>query len=1227
MKFKKLVVLILFCLTYALWANSNSENGMKFDHLTIKDGLSQSRVITILQDRKGFMWFGTSDGLNRYDGYEFNVYRHNPDDLNSLSSNYINDIYEDINGIIWIGTSGGGLNRFDPELGNFTVFKNDPNNIKSLSHNDVRAITQDQNGSLWLGTYGGGLDRFDPTSNQFTHYKSNPDNLSSINISFISSLLIDINGDLWIGTTGGGLNYLNTKTGIFTKYFHSPLDNNSISSNSITTLFQDNEGNLWVGTFKAGLNKLLIDRDEILNINDIKIKRFEYIRKNKSDLSIFDIYQDNESYLWVGTSAGLIKINSNNNIVEQFQSDGSEPTELSDDEIVSVYQDRGNNLWIGVSGSGITKINISSKKFELYQNVPDMINSLNSNDVFSFCEDRSDILWVGTWGGGLNRFDRKSEKITHFLNNPNNRNSISTNYIRSIYQDKKGVIWVGGSGGLNKLIPSNNVLKVSKSGNEFRPDGYQFNRYLKNPSNNNSISNNDVTSIVEDSKGDLWVGTYSGLNRLDPNTDKFTRYYHNTNNSKSLSSNVINCLLIDQNETLWIGTWDGGLNKIDLRSKIDTNMSQINFVNYLHITDDSTSLSGNFIISMFEDSGGTIWIGTTNGLNKFNKLAESFDHYTTKNGLPNNVIYGILEDNSGNLWISTNNGLSKFDLGKEKFINYNESDGIQDLEFNSNACYKNPSGEMFFGGVNGFNAFYPENIIDNHFVPPIVITDFQLFNESIRTGDNQNENSILTKTITHTEKIVLSYRDVFFSFKFAALNFTNSRDNKYAYMMEGFDIDWVYSGNRRFASYTNLDPGNYVFKVKGSNDDNVWNEEGVSVKITIVPPFWETLWFRGLAVLLILGLSTYLYKKRINKIESKKRELQIRVNEKTKAASDLQVALNKVEELKKQLKAENIYLQEEIKLVHNFENIVTQDKKLKSILGSVEQVSSTDATVLILGESGTGKELIARAIHNISERKNKPLVKVNCAALPVNLVESELFGHEKGAFTGAISKKIGRFELADNGTIFLDEIGDLTLDVQAKLLRVLQEGEFERLGSNITQKVNVRLITATNRDLEKSIANDTFRSDLYFRLNVFPIIIPPLRERKDDIRLLTKHFTDIYGKKIGKKIKAIPQNIMDTLISYSWPGNIRELENIIERAIIISPSDKLVLGDWFSNDFNNEDKREPVTLEESERICILKALNATNWRISGDKGAAKILGMKPTTLEYRIKKLGIKKEL
>lgn len=336
-------------------------------------------------------------------------------------------------------------------------------------------------------------------------------------------------------------------------------------------------------------------------------------------------------------------------------------------------------------------------------------------------------------------------------------------------------------------------------------------------------------------------------------------------------------------------------------------------------------------------------------------------------------------------------------------------------------------------------------------------------------------------------------------------------------------------------------------------------------------------------------------------------------------------ALDEVEQLKDFLEAENTYLQDEIKFEHNFEEIITQSGRFKRILGELEQVAITDATVLILGESGTGKELLARAIHNTSQRKQRALVKINCAALPANLIESELFGHEKGAFTGAIGQKIGRFELADSGTIFLDEIGELPLELQSKLLRVLQEGEFERLGGTKTINVNVRVIAATNRNLENEVADGNFRADLYYRLNVFPINSLPLRERKEDIPLLVKHFVDKYGAQIGKKIRNIPKRVIKSLQTYHWPGNIRELENVIERALILSPENKLELGDWIPQKADTDKADRLVSLEEYERDYILRVLNETMWRVSGDKGAAKILGMKPTTLESRMKKLGIKR--
>ena len=336
-------------------------------------------------------------------------------------------------------------------------------------------------------------------------------------------------------------------------------------------------------------------------------------------------------------------------------------------------------------------------------------------------------------------------------------------------------------------------------------------------------------------------------------------------------------------------------------------------------------------------------------------------------------------------------------------------------------------------------------------------------------------------------------------------------------------------------------------------------------------------------------------------------------------------ALDEVEQLKNRLEAENTYLQDEIKLEHNFEEIISQSARFKKVLGQVEQVAPTDATVLILGESGTGKELLARAIHNISGRKNRPLVKVNCAALPVNLIESELFGHEKGAFTGAVAKKIGRFELADGGTLFLDEVGEIPLELQPKLLRALQEGEIERVGGSSTIKVDVRIIAATNRNLEQEVDDGHFRADLFYRLHVFPIQSIPLRERKEDIGLLVRHFATKFSTKIGRRVDVIPKRVVNALQSYSWPGNIRELENVIERAVILSPTKKLELGDWIPQKRTKNQKMEFQTLEDFEREYILKVLNETTWRVSGQKGAAMVLGMKPTTLESRMKKLGIKR--
>jgi transcriptional regulator with GAF, ATPase, and Fis domain len=510
-------------------------------------------------------------------------------------------------------------------------------------------------------------------------------------------------------------------------------------------------------------------------------------------------------------------------------------------------------------------------------------------------------------------------------------------------------------------------------------------------------------------------------------------------------------------------------------------------------------------------------------------------------------------------------------------------------------------------------------LIENKLPPKIVLKSISIYNKPLSFG----EDTALNDYLNLTDVINLNYDQNDISIEYAALHYENSDKNNYRYYLENYDKEWRDVDKSRVARYTSIDPGEYIFNVSAANSDGYWTEQPRILKIIISPPFWQTFWFRILAIALIVLPLYLLYRRRVKKLEQNKIELEERVTERTLAAEKLKKALNEVEILKNRLQSENVYLQDEINIEHNFENIICSSQQMKLVLQNVEKVSSTEATVLILGETGTGKELIARAIHSVSPRTDRPLVKVNCAALPENLIESELFGHEKGAFTGAVSKKIGRFELANGGTIFLDEIGDLPLNLQTKLLRVLQENEIDRVGGINSVKVDVRVIAATNRNLENAILKKEFREDLFYRLNVFPIKVPPLRDRKEDIPLLVKYFMEKYNKKAGKNVETVSQKVMNLLIDYNWPGNIRELENIIERAIIISYGKTLIIGDWLKQDIHKNDD-EILSLEEMEREHIKKVLELTKGRVSGEKGAAQVLHINPQTLVSRMKKLGMK---
>jgi ligand-binding sensor domain-containing protein/two-component sensor histidine kinase len=823
------------------------QSGMNFEHILSDKGLSQNTIHWILQDSKGFIWFATEDGLDKYDAYNFTVYKSNPLDKNSISDNFIWTIYEDKSGTLWIGTNSCGLSKFDRQTEKFINYTYNPNDTGSLSNNNVRAVLEDCKGNLWIGTEGGGLNKFDRKENKFTSYSHNPSDPNSLSNNVVISLYEDKSGFLWLGTEAG-LDKFDPNTGHIINHRFNPKDRNSISNNVVFSMYEDHANRFWIGT-SNGLN--------LFNRGNGKFYRYfsnADISSNLDNGRINSMFEDKTGIFWVATGGGLYQFNVKKKKFISLNQVSSRTTNLSNNNILSLYEDNSGLIWVGTAEDGIIKYDRERIKFKHYTHNPDNKNSLTYNTVRSIYQDNSGLLWIGTLGGGLNKFDAKNNKFTHFLHQANNSYSLSNNSVSSIFRDKSGTLWVGTwGGGLNKLI---NSLDNS-SGNKFIC-------YSHNADDLFSLSSNIVQAIYEDSKGRFWIGTGIGLNLLDRKSGKFYHYSNNLMDINSISDNQIqSCIKEDRNGNLWVGTWNG-LNKLDL-SKVPNRppFNKIVFNRYIHLADNLFSLSDNRVISIYEDKDGTLWFGTYGGgLNKLpvnqqylDSKTAHFTNYSIKDGLTSNIIYCIVGDDEGNLWLSTDNGLSKFNPKTKIFRNYFESDGLQGNQFYWGASYKGNNGELFFGGTNGVTAFNPSSLKDNLYVPPIVLTQFQIFNKpvSIYSGG-----SPLTKSITETKEIKLSYSQNVFSFEFAALDFTAPGKNQYVYMMEGFDKYWIQSGSRRFVTYTNLDPGEYLFKVNGSNNDGIWNHNGASIKIIILPPFWRTWWFIIITVITLVSLIAFI---------------------------------------------------------------------------------------------------------------------------------------------------------------------------------------------------------------------------------------------------------------------------------------------------------------------------------------------------------------------------------
>lgn len=812
----------------------------KVEHVSLEEGISNNMIFSIYQDSKGFLWYGTMFGLVRYDGVNYKTFRHNPSDSNSISNDDVVSICEDNDGCLWIGTYFGGLNRYDSKTGTFKRFLYSPDNSNTISSSTVWKIIQDKNGSMWFGTEGGGLCKYENGS--FTAYKRDSLNPASIGGNSIYSLMEDKDGNIWAGTGGGGLSVFNKQTGSFTRYRPEPYDSSSLSGNVVRSLYEDKEGIIWAGTINKGLNRF-----------DKSSKTFIRYQNNSEDgdtssqkNSVFSIMDDagRQNCLQISTGSGFYSFDKTNNTFNRIRIYDS--LSQKPENIVTSLTDNSGVIWLSTYFDGLHKVYKNNDKFITYHASPERNGkSLSNPKVNCFFEDKSGSIWIGTQNG-LNKLNAYGD-FTYYFTKPGDNNSLSDNSINSIAGDNDGNLWIGTDNGLNKINPAGKIE-----------------RFYNDPQDSASLTSNGITKIITSRDNTIWVGTVFGLNKYAEKEKKFERYISDRADTASLSDNMVLSLFEDKNRNLWVGTYSG-INRLngDLKS----------FTHYKKIINDTTSLSNNYIFSFCQDSRNNLWIGTGGGLNKFDAATGSFTSYLEKNGLPNSVICGIEEDTTGNLWLSTKKGLSKFNPVEKIFTNYSASDGLQSNMFTEGAYYKLTDGKILFGGISGFNIIDPLRVKESNFEAPLLLT----------TLTKLYGNEKMEIDISGEKEIELAYNDNVLAIEFASLDYTNPQKNKYAYMLEGFEDSWNYTDGSPKAEFTNLDPGTYTFRVKGTNSDGVWNNAGASIIINIKPPFWKTWWFYFLIItaIILLGMAIQNYRVRmrvknlleIEKAKEKEREI------------------------------------------------------------------------------------------------------------------------------------------------------------------------------------------------------------------------------------------------------------------------------------------------------------------------------------------------------------------
>jgi signal transduction histidine kinase/ligand-binding sensor domain-containing protein/ActR/RegA family two-component response regulator len=837
---------------------------LEFASLTTEQGLSQNAINSIQQDQQGFMWFGTMDGLNRYDGYNFKTFNHVPHDKNSLSDNYINKIFSDSKGNLWIGTRNG-LNKYDPAKGTFEVFIHDDKNQNSISANSIWAISEDHFGNIWIGTDGGGMDQIivadeknksGKPAYRFLHYRHEAGNEHSLSHNTVFEITFDHLGNGWVGTENGMLKipYDQSNPEITHKKFERIMllpDQNE----RIDFIKEDSSQNLWIGASKALYLLISTQRDKPLTSKSFRSIAFDDLKvHNKA----FDLIIDEDKNIWIATEGGLVKLipQDGSYKVESFRHNENNPKSLHNNYAVCLYYDRSGIIWVGT----ISGISYYQKKNESFNRsiLQTMMNDTTNGAFTSFHEDKRGNFWITTEPFGLVFLNPNEKKRNFYRNDPDKPNSISNNVITAFLEDSQNNYWIATYDKLN-FIDAGQLREYRTGKTRYPPENISFRVFDFNPRDSNSIQSKVVLSLGADASGRVWVGTGRGLSVYDAEKKSFHRINLPGDTESLFSRKIIRCIYRDHLNKMWIGT-DGGLFRFD---PFTLNCEAA----YVTSIDDPSSISHNRISYIYEDSQHKLWIGTNGGgLNLFEREKNIFQIFNTNDGLPNNVINSIIEDDHHNLWIGSNKGLARFSPASKNIIAYDTRDGLKDNEFSKGAVLKCKSGEFLFGNMKGFNSFFPDKIILNTYIPPVVITDFKIFDQSILNGKDLKLKSLFT----NENAVALNSKENHFSFEFAALNFINPEKNQYQYKLEGYDKNWVQSGTRRYVSYTNLDPGGYTFKVKGSNNDGVWNEKGISVAVSIQPPYYRTWWFRIMAACLMAFLIFFVTQMRIHAIREKK---------------------------------------------------------------------------------------------------------------------------------------------------------------------------------------------------------------------------------------------------------------------------------------------------------------------------------------------------------------------